>query len=489
MGLVILSALCCMVIHHTFYHFLDGQAPNVSEKLCLFGCPGWIRNQVVVSDIGIALAYTCQTFLVAAIAISSMQLFWRRIRTRAITISQVDALMSVRVNPLSPSSFRALGASFNVLLLALLASSMSFLSIFTPGSIKVSNDFSRSQDCTVWNARNLTALPSFNDTQSNSTVDYSTQIVTVLSSGAYLPPVNPCASGSGEAVQCSYSLEFVGPGFECEDVTASSNETAFIAPISFPGFPTTINLFEAITPNQTSDLTMEISVQTWDVKRSAYQAVNCTGVQRSYSVVISHNTTSNIDVTATQPISTIHANTTSPLSTFAATYVDDLMNVLSGLVIQLQEGGSVDLTPIMMGNIGTFELDGNFTWRDNMTVALEEFAQNATLSLLSGQIFALNPEDPELLENKTTTCTYTYAAYDYIPYRLFVPYGIAIFVTVLCAVWGSIAISRNGVEESMDFSRFLRAVLNERMFDARYNLDRNTRVKSDGSAEGQITPL
>ncbi len=100
-----------------------------------------------------------------------------------------------------------------------------------------------------------------------------------------------------------------------------------------------------------------------------------------------------------QVISTIHANT-SQLSTFTAAYVYDLMSLLAGIDVDLPVGGNIDMTPIMMGNIGTFELDGNFTWRENMTVALEELAQNATLSLLSGQIFSPDPKDPELLKTR-----------------------------------------------------------------------------------------
>ncbi len=67
-----------------------------------------------------------------------------------------------------------------------------------------------------------------------------------------------------------------------------------------------------------------------------------------------------------------------------------------------------------------------------MTVALEEYAQNLTLSLLSGQILPFNnAEEPSLLENSTTECIYTLTAYEYTPYRLFLTYGIAAFLTPL----------------------------------------------------------
>jgi len=115
--------------------------------------------------------------------------------------------------------------------------------------------------------------------------------------------------------------------------------------------------------------------------------------------------------------------------------------------------------------------------------------KNATLSLLSGRIFTFNPDDSDVLENTTTTCTYKFNAYEYTPHRLVLPYGIAVFVTVLCSIWGLVAIGRNGVEESMDFSRFLRAVMNERMYNARGNLGSDTKIKGDETLEGALAPF
>ncbi len=116
--------------------------------------------------------------------------------------------------------------------------------------------------------------------------------------GTYLPPFNPCGS-DGSISTCSYNLEFIGPGLACLDVTASSNPEAFTAASN----PNTTNLFSAsIVPRP--DLVLQMSVQTWDMKRSVYQAANCT-VSRSYSVAMSHNTSSTINVVDSQPISAV----------------------------------------------------------------------------------------------------------------------------------------------------------------------------------------
>ncbi len=296
-----------------------------------------------------------------------------------------------------------------------------------------------------------------------------------MTSGTYLPPAD--AVGWVLFRSASYDLQFIGPGLDCEDVTASSNFTEFM---TSSGVNTT-TFYEGQLQPQTDDMTMRISIQTWDLKRSAYQAINCTGVLRSYSVSISHATTSAINVTASRVLSVIHTNT-SQLSAFSDTY---LYNILVILVeptissIMSEAGASFQIgrksadgelhvnsnTPYAMpftvgGSIGTYLLDGSVTWNANLSLALEEFAQNTTLSLLSGQIFTFNPDDPEVLENVTTTCTYTFTAYKYTHLLVYLrrtasqlpspSYG---------AIWGSVAIRWNGVEGSMDFSRILRGSL------------------------------
>ncbi len=493
---LVAGGLLCMILHHLYYHYLDSRPPIFSLRHS--NSSTWLENQTVVSDIGLALAYTAQTLFVAAIAISSSQLFWRSLRSGAHTVAQIDALMKARVNPFTPSSFRAAKVSFSVFLLALLATAMSALSIFAPGSIQVSINMDLTKECSVDTLRNLTSL------KTDQLSDYSTPIGTSLSLGSFIPPLNPCEFGA----QCRYDLEFVGPGYDCQDVTASSATW-------IPSFEVgnTTHVYNASIMTEAADLTMQLSVQTWDVVRSQYQAVNCTGVSRSYSVTVEHNTSSSsmINVHDSRLISPVLSQpgmdpSLSPGNniSFTQDYIVGGMTILTGAIyingfedldyydVQSYMTGSLFNTNI--NGLGFLLVDGNITWRENMTVALEEYAQNLTLSLLSGRIFPFNnAEESSLLENSTTECIYTLTAYEYTPYRLFLTYGIAAFLTLLCVAWGSIAIRKNGVEESMDFSRSLRAVLNERMYrwyaGEGFKLDVNARIKADDTCEGALAPV
>ncbi len=197
------AAFCCMAMHHFYYSFLNDQSPSSPVSHA-----SWITDQSVVSDIGIALAYAGQTLLGAALSISSSQLFWRSLRVRGHSITQLDALMKTQVNPVSLSLFRCGRASLPVILAAFVSVSMPLVSVFAPNSIKVSFDRSQSTECMVKTPRNLTAL-----TTSNSS-DYTVSVVAVLASGTYLPPASTCNTSVDveSPSQCSYDISFVGPG-------------------------------------------------------------------------------------------------------------------------------------------------------------------------------------------------------------------------------------------------------------------------------------
>ncbi|KLO16640.1 hypothetical protein SCHPADRAFT_937672 [Schizopora paradoxa] len=486
MILLIVGTACSLVLNHLFYRYLNGKVPR--SPLRFSKSSRLLYNQTIVSDVGIALAYIGQTLIAIAILSSCDQIFWRALRDRGHSISSIDSTMRVQSGPFTLSILPALRVSAFVPLLVILAALTSLVSIFAPGSIKVNQDFQHSETCTILAPRNLTAL-AVNATVEDLTVGNNGPLQTVFSSGTYIPPTPACGTNPA-ASRCNYDLQFSGPGFDCEEVAKSSNYSSFISPIF--GNDSGPHLFQTDFIPQTADnLTLRILVQTWDVKRSSYQAAQCTGVIRSYTVSVSQTnfSTPSIYVTDSQVESVVHANK-SQLLTFAETFVYDLMFLLNSTWAYTSDG-----FPFLQGyfptaeGIGSLQLDGNITWVENLAGALEEYSQNATLSILSGQILTLNPEVPDILENVSSTCTYTFAAYEYTPQRLLLTYGIGISIAFICIILALIAIRRNGVEESMDFSRVLRAVLNEKMHSARHILDKDTIIKVDETAGGIFTPM
>ncbi|KLO12652.1 hypothetical protein SCHPADRAFT_941027 [Schizopora paradoxa] len=484
--LLVLAALGFMALNHAYFNYLSGKSPTPFQ---LSNPATSLLNQTISSDIGIGLSYAAQVLLAAAITISSVQLFWRAARSRGHSITQIDQLMTMQAVSFPSSPLRAFCTSLGVSVCALLAASTSLVSVLPSGSLSILTNYTREEACTVLVARNLSAL----ETTSS---DFTSPVTAVMMSGTYLQPSSTCNLGDSVS-SCSYRLQFDGPGFNCEDVSASTNATEFIGRLVYQA---------AITPQTVNDLTMRVNVQAWDAERSTYQAVNCTGVSRRYSVTVSSgaNSPSIMDVTESESESVIHANT-SQLSTFAEAYLFSILELLETRFVFFELGvvqfgmtssrlNSIALPVTFpfsgggLGSLGSFALDGNVSVAGNLSLAVEGIAQNATLSLLSGTIFAINPDNPSPLENTSTTCTYSLTAYEYTPRTLLLTYGIAIFLTTLCAFSGWVAMRRNGVEETMDFSRFLRAVMNEKLYSVKNSLDMDTKLKADDTADGNFTP-
>ncbi|KLO07366.1 hypothetical protein SCHPADRAFT_651900 [Schizopora paradoxa] len=401
MALFIFGMACSMVLNHLYNSFLDMKGTN--STLRLSDRSGWLANQTIVSGINTALAYSGQTFLALAIATSCNQILWHSLRRRRHSIFGIDSIMNLQANIFSSSILSALRASVSVPLLIFLAASAPFVLIFAPGSIKINPDFKVDQNCTVLAPRNLSTLvtdPTIN--REIEGVTATNPLENVLASGTYFQPINGCGSGpsASSASQCTYDLQFMGPGLDCEEGLTSNNYSSFVFN---PENQMTFLYMANIAAQNADDLSMQLSVQTWDTTRSLYQAASCTGVIRSYSVTISKAT---INVTNTSVASIIYANM-SQLGTFTETYVHDMMTTLS--LSQSFIYGNVTIVPTLpfTGGIGTLQLDGNVTWSDNLARTLEDFSQNATLSILSGRVWSYSSDVPDLLENVTTKCTYT----------------------------------------------------------------------------------
>ncbi|KLO07367.1 hypothetical protein SCHPADRAFT_945335 [Schizopora paradoxa] len=473
-------AIIAMALNHFYYRYLNGKAP--SSSLQHLNLDKWMPNQTIVSIVGNGLIYTGQTFLVIAITTSCNQVFWHALRQGGYTISKLNSAMQVQINPLSWSIVSALQAFKPVSMLVLLAASMPLLSIFAPGSIKISSNFEEVTNCIVLAPSNLSALV-VNKTLYDADFGNKGGLSNIFTLGTYLLPIinDTCNADA----HCSYDLQFMGPGFDCK-ITATSNNYS-----SFSQFGEGTSLFDvAIRPQTSNNLSIGISAQTWDVKLSRYQAADCVGVIRQYTISVSNTNVPAINVTKSQIMSIVHANT-SQLHNFAEFYLHDQINLLNISVAKIQDGqiSFVASSFPPAGGFGSMQLDGNITWSTNLADSLEEFSQNATLSILSGQILTYNPGIPDILENVTTTCTSVFTAYKYTPNQLFLIYGMGILVAILCTIWGSTTIWLNGTEESIDFSRMLRAILNGRMYSAKDILDGDTVIKADKTPEGALAPI
>jgi len=119
--------------------------------------------------------------------------------------------------------------------------------------------------------------------------------------------------------------------------------------------------------------------------------------------------------------------------------------------------------------------------------ALPSLLQNISISMLSEDIYTRSGSTT--LTSANSTCLFTATFYTYNSERLLATYGAGVAVTAICIVVGWRAVWLNGKDETMDFSRLLRALLNESLYEDRQDLSLDTKVKADADSEGQFRPV
>ena len=127
-------------------------------------------------------------------------------------------------------------------------------------------------------------------------------------------------------------------------------------------------------------------------------------------------------------------------------------------------------------------LDGHYQPVINLRSAIEELSRNLTISLLSSPVL-------QIASNATTTCyietIMTVWVYD--PWILWLPYGMAIFVSAVCLLVGGLAVFGNeGQIYDNSFSTVLRTTRNSEL-DNLIRFDRSSgQPLSRGIGEARI---
>ena len=110
--------------------------------------------------------------------------------------------------------------------------------------------------------------------------------------------------------------------------------------------------------------------------------------------------------------------------------------------------------------------------------------QNLSISLLSAPIKVMGYTT---LSSTQTTCLHSVLIYHYTQKRLLFTYGAEVLITIICIVIGFAAMRDNETEESLNFSRLLHSILNDRLFGKDISLD--TRLQAERNSGGQLGPF
>jgi hypothetical protein len=290
--------------------------------------------------------------------------------------------------------------------------------------------------------------------------------VQVLSVGSIITTPSTCGSN------CSYTVSFIGPAFQCSPITAAS-----LPPGVLNGTGSESYLVYQGTKNwEGSPETQGLYIYRRVIETSSGNFTFCSSYEANYTISVQYmdnlptisstivygNQLTENASRSTQAIDSIRISPSqwSALNLFAIQ--DAVAFLLSGVVTQAGGGeGTYDY-----GN-GTFIGMSKFgpsqpTYPSNFEYVIEEFLVNTTLSLNFfynnppvPQIAGSNISNPIISVNTPATLTAYPAKYAYSAKTLWEVYGTALALSTISVLIGCYALASNGVDASMSFSQVM----------------------------------
>ncbi|KAF1993136.1 hypothetical protein P154DRAFT_450986 [Amniculicola lignicola CBS 123094] len=231
--------------HHFFYAHLDGKVA---------------KDQLTMIRYGTAMAYLMKSCLVGSVLLCYRQRIWHTFRTRALTIRAIDGLFTATEDLNQFRKWEMIKNAKLATFMAVCTWAIPIASVLSPASLtsEVRPKYVNAQCNAVaslnfthegtYDFRNVTSyagasLVYYNTTlrpdNTNGWFDYydqnskNSRRLTVTATYLGKPAYNPSASDDacGKGWNCTYSIEFEGPGYKCEDV-----EDATGAPFDLKSF-------------------------------------------------------------------------------------------------------------------------------------------------------------------------------------------------------------------------------------------------------------
>ncbi|QPC71977.1 hypothetical protein HYE68_002729 [Fusarium pseudograminearum] len=250
----LLAGLALAIGHHLFYDYLNGrivQSQNQQE---------WFLR------IGTAMAFLVRALLSAAIGIAYVQILWRMLRSKSVTINGIDSLFGVSHNAWDLATLELWTAAPALTIVALIAWALPLIAVITPATLSI--EISSEPNITVVNQliRNIDYdrslwLGSLRDGRSVSHIPHiSRLLLPVATLGSILNIAAPFPNSS-------YSVDFYGPSISCETpnnrtftesiskiIADHSNKEGNVTYVGFvPSFPLPSTPFQNPTNNKTRE--------------------------------------------------------------------------------------------------------------------------------------------------------------------------------------------------------------------------------------------
>ncbi|EYB28031.1 hypothetical protein FG05_35257 [Fusarium graminearum] len=199
----LLSGLALAVGHHLFYDYLNSrivQSQNQQE---------WFLR------IGTGMAFLVRTLLSAAIGIAYVQILWRTLRSKSVTINGINSLFGVSHNAWDLTTLELWTAAPALTVVALIAWALPLIAVVTPATLSI--EISSEPNITVINKLIPTIdydrSPWFDSSRYAGTTSRVSRIYRLLLPVATLGSILNIAAPFPNS---SYSVDFYGPSISCE---------------------------------------------------------------------------------------------------------------------------------------------------------------------------------------------------------------------------------------------------------------------------------
>jgi len=465
-------ALLASICHHFFYANLDGKPPD-----------SLLIPQTWAIRAGNALAYIFQMCLILAISTAFSQQAWRSVRRTALSVNGLDAMFGALGSLWKLRNTEFLIKTKTLAVMALLSWLMPLSAILSPGALTVIDvtytSFGRLLPVPIlapldsyvglYDYETTVSNPGGMDVQDpRVAIPTSRLALRVFTSGEMVPWPSPCGAN------CSYSITFNAPAFDCASVGANESHPEFNLPDKRQS--STLVYTTTQGPSDLEELWFlygSRAPQTWAGWLPTNMA-RCTLHVATYDIYVQYK--QNLPIVNT----TVHLheilNKTvvdnkwksrgemgSPLFEYNYTSGPEMVLVnyytieqsVAKLLVGTLNFGVPATSQIAMSTLIETMTD-NATFPDDFPKKIEQLLINTTLSMISFFYNPINASAPvALLTRVHADVTDDLTQYAYSPSTLWLIYGVALGASALVIIIGAYMLFLNGTDAEMSFSQFL----------------------------------
>lgn len=494
MTLLFASALGAAFGHHEFYLYLHNR--HIQDIAI---DQGWVIR------VGNGFAFLFKTCLVAAVSVAFCQGIWYCLRRKGVRIGGLDAIFGVLQNPLNIFN-RDLFLKTSVLfVMALICWILPLSAIFAPGALTGSSHCIKFNMSVVSTQEisnksvdvpNLTSLDSdvgfcqigWSGTGHHYFVESSGQLrrlaLRVLTNGEFIYLTSPCGNN------CSYTMSFNGPAYQCTIVSPQSWQPFWLG----EGLPDPSYGLYPYIALQLDWGSNETSQGFWIATGANGSVIHCRLYASTYTTLVQY--INNVPSFTTDIIYHNEINSSAAVDSYdwIAEYVngsaamkydvnaierkwvqlnfyainDAVTRLLAGYFYSQSELGGYEYDYTVIGYSNLVDVGLFHVSFDNLPQKLEDLLRNTTLSLLS---FLQRPPTSSIngseavsparyITSNVTLISYP-ARYSYSPKVLWEVYIVAIGCGGICIVAGCYMLFRNGVDANFSFSQILVTTRND----------------------------